>query len=291
MNPDADVNPDENAGATVTPSVNPDATELAGFAPCTGPFEDALLRKLVDMIRASADPEFAFVRRLAVPWTVPRAPLRELRVALITTAGLHRRDDAPFRALEEPLGDPSFRTLAHLVARDELALEQGYVDPKYTAVDPEVALPMHALQELAMRGVVGEPAPRHHSFVGGVIRPLPGLLASAAELARELRADGVDAALLIPNCSICVQTAALVACELEARAIATVCVTLIPELTRVVGAPRSLAVHFPFGAPLGDPGHAELHRAVLAEALALLDSSNEAPTLATSRYAWRKSPG
>ncbi|MCC6405791.1 MAG: hypothetical protein IT453_01400 [Planctomycetes bacterium] len=271
--------------------MDPRANELAGFESCAGPFDDALLRKLVEMIRGSADPEFAFVRRLAVPWTAPRAPLRELRVALITTAGLHRRDDRPFRALEEPLGDPSFRTLAHGIAREELALDRGYVDPKYTAVDPEVALPMRALQELVDRGIVGASAPRHHSFVGGVIRPLPGLLESATALARELREDRVDAALVIPNCSICVQTAALVACELEARSIATVCVTLIPELTRVVGAPRSLAVHFPFGAPLGDPGNAELHRAVLAEALALLDSSRSAATLATSRYAWRKSPG
>src|SRR3989442_9397 len=32
----------------------------------------------------------------ATPWTVPRKPLRESRLALVTTAGLHRRGDAPF---------------------------------------------------------------------------------------------------------------------------------------------------------------------------------------------------
>jgi D-proline reductase (dithiol) PrdB len=265
-------------------------SSFPGFERFDGPFEDRLLGRLVELIRGGADPEFAYVRRTVVPWTEPRAPVASLRIALVTTAGLHRRDDAPFRALDEPLGDPSFRRVAHLTDRNDLALDAGYVDPKYTAVDPEVALPMRALERLRERGVVGSVAARHYSLVGGVIRPLPGLLESAEAVARELREDGADAVVVAPNCSICVQSAALFAGELEARGFATVCLTLIPELTRTVGAPRSLGIHFPFGAPFGDPGNEELHAAVLGEALELLATTRAPRSHVDSRRAWRKSP-
>ncbi|MCK6446501.1 MAG: hypothetical protein L6Q99_08935 [Planctomycetes bacterium] len=264
--------------------------ERSRFERGTGPFEDQLLGKLVDMIRGGADPEFGFVRRVEVPWCALHEPLASSRIALVTTAGLHRRDDASFRALEEPLGDPSFRWIAQDTPATELALERGYVDAKYTAVDPEVAFPRRALARLAARGLIGAVAPRHASFVGGVIRPLPGLLEHAQRLADGFAADGVDGVVLVPNCSICVQTVALIASELEARGVPTVAVTLIPELTRFVGAPRALAVHFPFGAPLGDPGHGELHDAVLAEALELLATAPAPRTLVASRQRWRRGP-
>ncbi|MCE9592909.1 MAG: glycine/betaine/sarcosine/D-proline family reductase selenoprotein B [Planctomycetes bacterium] len=263
-------------------------TSFAGFARVDGPFEDRLLGRLVELIRGGADPEFAFLRRTEVPWAEPRAPLAALRVALVTTAGLHRRGDEPFRALEEPLGDPSFRRIAHLTPREELALDAGYVDPKYTALDPEVALPMRALATLVERGVVGSVAAHHYSLVGGVIRPLPGLVESAEVVARALREERVDAVVVAPNCSICVQSAALFASELEARGFATVALTLIPELTRIVGAPRSFGVHFPFGAPFGAPDDAEFQAAVLGEALELLATAHAPRTHVDSRHAWRK---
>ena len=70
----------------------------------------------------------------------------------------------------------------------------------------------------------------------------------------------------------------------------TVSLTLIPELTRIVGAPRTLSVRFPFGAPAGDPGNAPMHRAVLLEALRLLLEAREPGTLRESILAWRRSP-
>jgi D-proline reductase (dithiol) PrdB len=266
----------------------PDLREF-GVERYDGAFESALLNKLAAGLRERAS-DLAFLRRVDVPWSPPRAPLRELRVALITTAGLHTKDDAPFRTLYERFGDPSFRVVPHLAKPEELALDAGYVDPKYTAHDPECSLPMRALEALHRARAIGAPAAHHYGFAGGLIRPYPGLERSAGEVAESMRRDGAQAAVVIPNCSICVQTAALVACELEARGFATVCYSLIPELSKIVGAPRTLAVHFPFGAPCGDPGNVELQRAVLAEALELLESAREPREVRPTRQAWRKSP-
>ena len=40
-----------------------------------------------------------------VPWTTPIKPLREARIALVTTGGVHLKDDHPFD-MNDPDGDP-----------------------------------------------------------------------------------------------------------------------------------------------------------------------------------------
>ena len=169
-----------------------------------------------------------------------------------------------------------------------LDLRASSVDQRYAAKDPEVALPMRALERLHREGRVGRPAPRHASFCAGIVRPLPGLAESAGELAPLLRQDGAAAVVLLPTCSLCVQSVSLLARELEAAGFRTVTVTMLPELTRLVGAPRSLSVRFPFGAPCGDPTNRELHRGVLLETLELLRSCAQPGEVRPSRFAWRR---
>ena len=120
------------------------------------------------------------------------------------------------------------------------------------------------------------------------MRPLPGLVESAGALAPLLREDGAGAAVLLPTCSLCVQSVSLLARELETRGLPTVTVTMLPELTRLVGAPRSLSVRFPFGAPCGEPSNRELHRGVLLEALELLAACEGPGEIHASRFAWRR---
>lgn len=255
-----------------------------------GAFETPLLGRIYRMIREEVDPDFDLIRMDPIPWRSPQPELAGSRVALITTGGLHRKGEQPFRVLEERLGDPDYRVVPHGTPSDQLDLEAVYVDRKYTPDDPEVALPMAALDELVARGVIGSAAPRHLSFCGGLVRPLPGLVDSAARALQMLHEDGVDIAVLLPTCSLCVQTVCILACELEAGGVATVCVSLIEELSRIVGAPRTLVARFPFGAPCGDPGHPELHRAVVAEALGLLGRADAPGTITQTSLAWRRDP-
>jgi D-proline reductase (dithiol) PrdB len=223
-----------------------------------------------------------------VPWTPPRAPLAALRVALLATADLHRRGDAPFASLETALGDTSFRVIAHELPAAELALDAPYVDEKYIPRDPEVALPRRALDELVRAGTIAAAAPRHYSFCQGIVRPLPALAERAREVAALARADGVDAFVLLPTCSLCVQSVAVLARELESAGFATVALTMLPELTARVGTPRALASRFPFGAPAGDPGNRTLHVAVLRAALEVIATAREPRTLVESGLRWRE---
>jgi D-proline reductase (dithiol) PrdB len=245
----------------------PPPTDDPGPPDTPGPFRTGLLNRIWTILRDERDPAFDFVQARPIPWMPLAKPPTQSTVALVSTGGLHRRGDKPFDVLTSRWGDTGYRVLAHGTPRAELDLEADYVDDKYIRPDPEVTLPMAALDALVRAGRVGRAAARHYSFCEGIMRPLPGIADSAAAVAALMREDGVDAVVLLPTCSLCVQTIALLSSELERHGLPTVTVSLLPELTEHVGAPRPLHVRFPFGAPCGDPHNRGLHQAVLAAAL------------------------
>lgn len=79
---------------------------------------------------------------------------------------------------------------------------------------------------------------------------------------------------------MCNQAVGLIAAELERRGISTVCIELLREVAERVRPPRSLAVPFPHGYPLGKPHDPALQRSVLRAALALLDREGPPPLIA-----------
>ncbi len=71
-------------------------------------------------------------------------------------------------------------------------------DPRFGQADLDVVLPMRRLTELAHEGIVGRPAPRHYSMMGYILDPTVLLEETAPAMAEGMRADGVDAAALVP---------------------------------------------------------------------------------------------
>ena len=74
---------------------------------------------------------------------------------------------------------------------------------------------------------------------------------------------------------------------LEAHGLATVCVMSRPDLAEMVKAPRTLIARYPYGAPLGVPGNAEMQIGVLHEALSLLVNAKSTGTMIESEHRWR----
>lgn len=246
-----------------------------------------LLRRILRVLREEFDPEFVLRWLGPLPIARLRRPLSQARVAMITTAGLHVKGDRPFDPYSRRWGDPGYRLIPHLAPPGDLDLAADYVDGKYVRNDPEVALPMRALQHWVAEGIVGSAAARHVSFCEGVVRPFPGLVESTREVVGFLRSDGVDAAILLPTCSLCVLNTCVIAREVEAGGVSTSTITLLPELTDIVGAPRSLGVKFPFGAPCGDPGNAGLHQRVVGHALERLEQASAWGLAIESNAVWR----
>ena len=78
----------------------------------------------------------------------------------------------------------------------------------------------------------------------------------------------------------------VLACTLEAAGISTVLVTMMPSWAELVGAPRTLAVEFPFGQTLGQPHDAEQQMRVIRQALDLLESADKPGTIVHSPEVW-----
>jgi D-proline reductase (dithiol) PrdB len=153
-----------------------------------------MVKRLSDMPEVEAN----HLRRIDCPTyddTPLRAgrPLSERRVALISTAGLHRRGDRPFRP-----GDGSYRVIPAETVAGDLVMSHISVNFDRTGFqqDLNVAFPIDRLRELVADGVVGSMASVHYSFMGAF--PPAAAEPHAQHLTGLLKADKVDAALLVP---------------------------------------------------------------------------------------------
>jgi len=127
------------------------------------------------------------------PW-VDGPPLSGRRVALISTAGLHRRGDRPFTL------DPGdyYRIIPGDIEVNDLVMTHisASFDRSGFQQDWNVVFPINRLRELAEEGVIGSVADFHYSFMGAH-DPMP-MEQDARRLAGLLKNDGVDAVLLLP---------------------------------------------------------------------------------------------
>lgn len=128
----------------------------------------------------------------STPWVSPPL-LRDAKVALVSTAGLHRRDDRKFRG-----GASDYRLIPSDVDYADLAMSHVSVnfDRSGYQQDVNIAFPLEHLHTLAANGEIGSVAQWHYSFMGATA---PEQFAeSGAEVGRLLKDDGVSAAVLIP---------------------------------------------------------------------------------------------
>ncbi len=146
---------------------------------------DQAMRDFANMLPA---PEFS-----DTPWTVP-PPLSEARVAIVTSAALHRSGEDGFAQ-----GDTSYRAFP-TDARD---LVMGHWSPNFDrsgfSIDLNVIYPIDRLLELEERGVIGSVASSHLSFAGNQPDDVSTIrLDSGPAAAEELKADGVDVVIFAP---------------------------------------------------------------------------------------------
>ena len=129
-----------------------------------------------------------------VPWAVPRRPLAESKIAVVSTAGLVPPDQEPFDN-DVRGGDWSYREIADSVDVATLvdSHRSGTYDHAAVRSDPNLGLPLDRLHELNLRT-----NHRHFSFMGSITAPARLTTISAPEVAEKLVADGVDAVLLVP---------------------------------------------------------------------------------------------
>lgn len=127
------------------------------------------------------------------PWA-EGPPLAQRRVALVTTAGLHRASDRAFSMI-----DLSYRVIPGDIRAEDLTMTHSSVhfDRAGFREDVNLVFPIDRLRELEQEGVIGSVAGFHYSLMGAGWLPHQ-IEPTIAELARLLRKDEVDAVCLVP---------------------------------------------------------------------------------------------
>lgn len=152
------------------------------------------------MARLESMPEYERKHLLALPcptyettpW-VTGPDLAKRRLALISTSGLHRRNDRPFG-----VGATDYRIIPADISSHDLVMSHISTNFDRTGFqqDWNVVFPLDRLRELVEQKVIGSTADYHYSFMGATDpRQMEGTVRS---LARIMRNDGVDAVLLVP---------------------------------------------------------------------------------------------
>jgi D-proline reductase (dithiol) PrdB len=132
-------------------------------------------------------------------WADPPDEPFSAKIALVTTGGIHLKNDEPFD-MDDRDGDPSYRVIPSSVPEDGLTITHNYYDVRDALKDPEIIFPLQTLLSMEKSGEVGQVNSRHFSFMGHIQgRHLSTLLEkSAPQVAASLNEDGVGAVILSP---------------------------------------------------------------------------------------------
>ena len=124
----------------------------------------------------------------------PSKSLSELRITLITTAGLHFRDDPGFE-----FTDATFRPIPGEEDAEQLIMSHSSVnfDRSGFIEDVNIVFPIERFRELVAQGVIGSLAAVHYSFMGAGLMPA-ACEQAASQVAGMLKQDRVDAVFLTP---------------------------------------------------------------------------------------------
>jgi len=126
-------------------------------------------------------------------WITPK-PLSESKIAIVSTAGLHRRTDDPFK-----IGAIDYRLLPGNIDFADVVVSHVSTNFDRSAFqqDPNIWFPLDRLREMAADGEIGRVSNWHYSFMGAQPNH-EALAATGEEVGRLLAADEVDVALMVP---------------------------------------------------------------------------------------------
>jgi D-proline reductase (dithiol) PrdB len=130
------------------------------------------------------------------PFVKLAKPLAACRVAIVTTAGLHRRGDTPFGP-----GEQTYRVIPTDTPSADIIQSHTSIgfDRAPIMRDVNISYPIDRLRELVARGELGGLAPNGYSFMGAQRELTRIENETGPDVARRLRDDGVDVALMTPT--------------------------------------------------------------------------------------------
>jgi D-proline reductase (dithiol) PrdB len=134
-----------------------------------------------------------------VPWTPLKKPLKDCRLALISSAAIVTADQDPFDNFLR-IGDTGIREISWDV--DVGTLRETHRSKAFDHIgihqDPNLAFPVDRLREMADAGFVGSLNHRYFSIMGSITAPVKLKQHTIPQVVPKLVEDQVDIVLLIP---------------------------------------------------------------------------------------------
>lgn len=134
--------------------------------------------------------------RKAIPYTPNEKPLSELTIMLVSTAGVHLKDQEPF-ATE---GDETYRVIPGDAPSDAFTVTHGapveHYDPSDARRDVNCMFPIDRLRELAVSGWIGGASDKHITLMGYSMRLRRFTEETAPAVAKGVERSKADAVLL-----------------------------------------------------------------------------------------------
>lgn len=212
------------------------------------------LRNVEIFLQRKFSKSFSFIdnRQDEKPFTALKKPLKESKVALITSAGLYKKDETPFDT-DALLGDTSYRVIKTSDDLTTLDIAHTHYDHKFIKEDINTVYPMKHLEYLQETKVIGELSDIHFSFSGFVLDTDQLINETAEGILKHIQENNIDVVLLAPVWPVCNQSVGLVARHLEAQGIPTVTLNMFREVGEYNQPPRIVYTDHEFGAPFGKP--------------------------------------
>ncbi len=142
-------------------------------------------------------PDFDFNIFHASPVTLLSKPFKKCKLALVTTGGLHLKNDTPFD-LSLKNGDCSYRILPGEVSHDDLMVSHKWYNHKFINADLNCVFPIDRMIEYVNEGAIKSLSEEHLSFMGHIYETAP-LINNSIRAGRHLKVLGVDVAFLTPT--------------------------------------------------------------------------------------------
>jgi D-proline reductase (dithiol) PrdB len=235
---------------------------------------------------------YRWAHYVEAPFQPLHKPLSQSRIALVTTAapfdpakgdqgpGAKYNGGAKFYSVYD--GDTS---KTHDLRISHIAYDRLHT----SAEDSGTWFPLPQLLRLASEKRIGDVAPRFFGTPTNRSHRVT-IETDAPEILKRCRADGVDAAVLVPNCPVCHQTASLVARHLEANGIPTVVMGCAKDIVEHAAVPRFLFSDFPLGNSAGKPHDIVSQAFTLELALRVLETAPGPQTTVQSPLRWSADP-
>ena len=199
-------------------------------------------------------------------------PLNKAKVAIVTTAALHRQSKEGFQ-----IGDSDYHY--EILPRDARDLKLGHHSVNFDrggfAADLNVVYPIDRLMELQADGIIGNVAENHYAFAGNQSETVTEIrLDSGPHCGQKMLEENVDVVLITGTCPLCPRTVCTLAHVFESLGLATIVITRALDVAERMKVPRALHTVFPPGLPLGKPRDKKFQFKVLEHAFDLLNENN-----------------